>query len=151
MFTSKVANAKDPKDAVGNLVKLPSLDGIEKVQKMFYHNAKVTVDELSDMLGDYFTVTELSFGDPDPYCGEITINGVVKSTGMEKLLSHYGLNRQDSVAFGDGPNDVDMMEYAGLSICMGNGRDEIKALADYITSDIDNDGIYNGLEHFGLI
>ena len=150
-FTRETAKTDDPRDVVGNLIPIPSLSVVKGAQKMFYHNASVTVDELQRELGAFFTVTELSFGKKDPYCGEITMNGIEKSTGMEQLMRHYGLTREDSVAFGDGPNDVDMMEYAGIAVCMGNGRDEIKALADYVTADIGDDGIYKGLAHFNLL
>ncbi len=142
---------RDPKTVTGKMKPLPTLTGVEKVQKMFYHMASITVDEMQERLGDYFTVTQLSFGSPNPYCGEITIRGVEKSTGMEALMKHYGLTASDSVAFGDGPNDLDMMEYAGLSIAMGNGREEVKELADYVTASVDDDGIYFALSHFGLI
>lgn len=151
-FTANVSKqADDPAEVVGNLIRVPSLAGIKGVQKMFYHMAPYTVDELQERLGDFFTVTELSFGESNPYCGEITMNGIEKATGMEQLMNYYGLTAADSVCFGDGPNDVDMMEYAGLAICMGNGWDEIKALADFVTADVDDDGIYKGLQHFGIV
>lgn len=151
-FTAGVSKqAEDPAEVIGNLIRVPSLAGIERVQKMFYHMAPLTVDEVQEKLGDFFTVTELSFGESDPYCGEITMSGVEKATGMEQLMKYYGLTAADAVCFGDGPNDVDMMEYAGLAISMGNGLDEIKSLADFVTADVDDDGIYKGLAHFGLL
>ncbi|MBQ9633111.1 MAG: Cof-type HAD-IIB family hydrolase [Lachnospiraceae bacterium] len=142
---------RDPNDMIGNMKKIPSVRGIHKVQKLFYHMAPLTVDEVQEKLGEYFQVTELSFGFPTPYCGEITIRGVEKSTGMEQLMRHFGLTASDAVAFGDGPNDLDMMEYAGLSICMGNGREETKRRADYVTADVMEDGLYKAMEHFELI
>ena len=151
-FTAGFAqDDRDPDEVVGNLKRLPTLSGVANVQKMFYHRAPITVEEVNRRIGDYFMVTELSFGKPDPYCGEITVRGVEKSTGMDELMRYYGLSREDSVAFGDGPNDVDMMEYARIAVAMGNGRDEIKALADFVTADVDDDGIYKGLEHLVLL
>ena len=47
-------------------------------------------------------------------------------------------------------NDYDMIHYVQHGIVMGNGLDEVKAVADYVTSDLHKDGIYNGLHHFGL-
>ena len=55
------------------------------------------------------------------------------------------------MAFGDGENDIDMIRYAGIGVAMGNGIKNLKSAADYITTDIDDDGIENALKHFGLI
>lgn len=52
---------------------------------------------------------------------------------------------------GDGPNDLQMMEYAGIGIAMGNAREEVKERADMVTSSINNDGIYRAFETLGLL
>ena len=44
-----------------------------------------------------------------------------------------------------------MIKHCGIGVCMGNGTDEVKAAADYVTTDIDDDGIYNACKHFNLI
>lgn len=58
---------------------------------------------------------------------------------------------KDSIAIGDGFNDAKMLEGTNLSIAMGNSPQEIKNLADYVTDDIYEDGLYNALRHFDLI
>ena len=151
VFPAMEGEDRKASERIGFLVPVADLYKVEKAQKFFYHKAPMTVEEIERELGGYFADTMLSFGDPDPYSGEITIRGIEKSTGMEKLMQYYGLSAKDSVAFGDGPNDLDMMGYAGLSICMGNGLDEVKRVADYICPSVDDDGIYEGLSHFGLI
>lgn len=65
---------------------------------------------------------------------------------LQKLLKCDKL-----VVFGDGKNDIDMFEYTKISVAMGNAGDDVKEAADYITDDIDEDGIYNALKHFELI
>lgn len=55
------------------------------------------------------------------------------------------------MAFGDGGNDTDMLEFVGTGIAMGNAADAAKAAADYITDDVEHDGIFNALKHFGVI
>ena len=57
----------------------------------------------------------------------------------------------DAVAISHGPNDLQMMEYAGISVAMGNARDEVKRLADMVTNHIDEDGILHAFERLGLI
>ena len=59
--------------------------------------------------------------------------------------------QEDTIAIGDGGNDVSMLGYAGIGIAMGNATDEVKAHADYVTTSVDEDGIYNALKHFNLI
>lgn len=55
------------------------------------------------------------------------------------------------MAFGDGHNDIDMLEYVHIGIAMGNANDEVKKHADDITDDIDQDGIYNALKKYHII
>ena len=55
------------------------------------------------------------------------------------------------VVFGDGKNDVDMLTHAGFGVAMGNACEEAKAAADYVTDDVDENGIFNALRHFNVI
>lgn len=55
------------------------------------------------------------------------------------------------MAFGDGGNDLDMLMHAKIGVAMGNAVDAVKAAADYVTTDVDHDGIWNALVHFGLV
>ena len=74
-----------------------------------------------------------------------------KPNGLAHTLAHLGLTREQSIAFGDGGNDVTMLEYAGIGVAMGNACDAAKAAADYVTDDITADGLAKALAHFGLI
>lgn len=74
-----------------------------------------------------------------------------KQNGIRKMLEYYHINRDEIMAIGDGENDLDMMEFAGISIAMGNAVPSVKAAAGYVTDDVDHDGIYNALKHFQLI
>ena len=121
------------------------------MEKLFYNWADVTVDELADQTSDYFSVLPASFADVmDQYSGEITIRGITKARGMERALDYYGIDRENSVGFGDAFNDLEMMEYAGIGVAMGNARDEVKEAADYVTDHIDRDGIAKAVEKLGL-
>jgi len=82
---------------------------------------------------------------------EIVPKGFSKASGIEKVCELLGIEKENTYAFGDSANDKEMIEYAEHGIAMGNGTDEIKAIADYVTDTVDNDGILKGLEHFGLI
>ena len=58
---------------------------------------------------------------------------------------------EEIIAFGDGENDIGMLQLAGIGVAMGNAEEVVKQNADYITADIDDDGIEKALRHFGLI
>ena len=74
-----------------------------------------------------------------------------KEKGIEKVLEYYGIDKEDVMAFGDGDNDVSMFNYVGLSVCLANSSKLALEAADYVSSDIDDDGIYNALKHFKII
>ena len=76
---------------------------------------------------------------------------VSKADGMKEWLDHYGIDVSDTMAFGDGDNDAEMISYAGTGIAMGNASERAKAFADYITADIDEEGVYKALVRFGLL
>lgn len=74
-----------------------------------------------------------------------------KNKGIDAMLEYFGIPLEESMAFGDGGNDMGMLEHVHLGIAMGNARDYVKEVADYVTTDIDDDGIYNACKHFGII
>ena len=55
------------------------------------------------------------------------------------------------MAFGDGGNDISMLKHAGIGVAMGQAKEEVKAAADYVTTSVDEDGISQAMEHFGII
>lgn len=74
-----------------------------------------------------------------------------KPCGMQRMLDRFHIAREECMAFGDGGNDIEMLRYAGIGVAMGNARPEVKPAADFVTSDIDEDGLAKALEHFGLL
>ena len=74
-----------------------------------------------------------------------------KSTGIAKVLAHYGIEKSETMAFGDGENDVDMFSAVGTAIAMGNACQSAKNAAHYITDKVDEDGIWSALKHFGVL
>ena len=74
-----------------------------------------------------------------------------KDAGIRKYLDYKGFKRSEAMAFGDGENDATMLGYVGTGVAMGNGNEQLKKIADYVTADIDDDGIMKALQHFELI
>lgn len=74
-----------------------------------------------------------------------------KAAGIAALLDVLGLKPEDAVAFGDGLNDKEMLEFAGLGIAMGNSHPDLLPYADYVTTRVEEGGIHNGLVYAGLL
>lgn len=74
-----------------------------------------------------------------------------KGKGILEYLKGIGYSREDAMAFGDGPNDLEMLETVSLGICMGNGDDTVKEIADYVTDSVDEDGIWNAMKNLGYL
>ena len=86
-----------------------------------------------------------------PYFADIVPAGLSKSYGASLILDRLGLTPAECMAFGDGGNDIPIIEYAGIGVAMGNATPDVKAAADYITDSVDDDGVISALHHFGII
>lgn len=82
---------------------------------------------------------------------EILPKGYSKATGIEKICKLLDLGQTDTYAFGDSANDLEMLAYVAHGIAMGNASEETKQVAEFVTTDIMEDGIREGLKHYGLI
>jgi len=76
--------------------------------------------------------------------------GVSKRTALEALASHLGISMSEIMAIGDGTNDLPLLSAVGLAIVMDNAPDEVKAVADHITLDVDHNGVAAAIEKFLL-
>ena len=74
-----------------------------------------------------------------------------KEVGIAAVAQRYGWKREEIMVFGDGPNDAKMLAWAGAGVAMGNGVEEAKAAADYVTTPVGEDGVKNALLHFGVL
>jgi len=82
--------------------------------------------------------------------GDLGVKGITKARAIEVLLDHLWYDRADTVAFGDAGVDIPMLEYCGTGVAMGNGSEEIRRIADYVTDDVDRDGLAKAFVHLGL-
>lgn len=81
---------------------------------------------------------------------DVTVSGYGKGDACRDVCEALGIAREDSYAFGDGVNDISMIEAVGHGVAMGNAMDEVKAVAEFVTTDIHSDGVANGLAHYRL-
>ncbi len=87
----------------------------------------------------------------DEYAVDIMPKDSDKAKGILAVLEYYGWKPENVLALGDNPNDMEMLNFAGIAVAMGNAKPEVKAEADFITADIDDDGWVKAMRHYGLI
>lgn len=108
--------------------------------------------EDSDFLTFYNKYKDiLDFIDRGDTFYEIVPAGFSKASGMQFLEEHLGIKHENTVAFGDSTNDLSMLNYAALSIGMGNSDEEVKPVVDYITGNVEDTGIWDAMKHFAII
>lgn len=79
----------------------------------------------------------------DKHGADVVERNASKAEGLKRLCSHLGVDIKDTIAFGDSMNDYEILQAAGIGIAMGNSIEELKQIADYVTTDITDDGIWN--------
>ena len=87
----------------------------------------------------------------NPLFTDVVPSGSSKWVGIMKTLEQFQIDPEETMAFGDGGNDIQMLKNAGIGVAMGNSEKDVKQYADYVTDSVDDDGIWNALKHFGLI
>lgn len=81
-----------------------------------------------------------------PFFIEIVPEGIDKAASIERLIDCLGMTKEQTIAFGDGFNDLSMIEYAGIGVAMGNAQDVVKELADIVTETNNDEGIARTIE-----
>lgn len=87
----------------------------------------------------------------NPLFTDVVPAGSSKRVGIDKMLEYFRIPLNECMAFGDGGNDVAMLQHAGIGVAMGNAEDDVKQHADYITDSVDEDGIFKALKHLNII
>ncbi|HEM3217042.1 TPA: HAD family hydrolase [Streptococcus suis 2524] len=83
--------------------------------------------------------------------GDLGVKDIDKAHAISVLLDYLGASQADTIAFGDAKIDISMLDYCAVGVAMGNGGAEILAMADMITDDVEEDGLYNAFERLGLL
>ena len=93
----------------------------------------------------------LSFHRYLDYMVDVYPKGTSKLTGIKVIAEHFDLSLEDVIAFGDGMNDLEMVQGVKMGIAMGNAHPKLKEVAAMITDSVNENGIYNALIRLGLI
>lgn len=86
-----------------------------------------------------------------PYIVNVLEEEVSKSVAIKKVLDYFGFTKEEAIAFGDGENDIDMLELVDIGIAMGNANEKLRSIANFVTKDSSEDGIGWALKHFKLL
>jgi len=86
-----------------------------------------------------------------PFVVNVLQEEVSKSLAIIKVLQYFDIDKSEAIAFGDGENDIDMLELVGFGVAMGNGNEELKKVADFVTKKSSEDGIEFALKKYGVI
>lgn len=129
-----------------HLKDIPKDHGEIVINKMSFVAEHVDTEQLISDMGDAFDVVVHEGG-----IVEMNLAGVTKATGIRRVCEMLDIPLEHTYAFGDSANDLEMLSYVAHSVAMGNGTKDVKDVAEYVTTDVMKDGIYNGLMHYGLI
>ena len=83
--------------------------------------------------------------------GDLGVKDVDKAVAIETLVRHLHADMGDTIAFGDAKVDIPMLECCACGVAMGSGGAEIRAMADYVTDGVDEDGLYKAFQVLGLL
>ncbi len=139
--------------AYSNYTLVEDITKIKGAEKMSFFGSPNSPSKISDDLGGRYYVVDYSVGKikSSTYFGELNNAGVNKATAIEQYIKHVGGSIEDTIAIGDSGNDLEMINFAHIGVAMGNATEPIKAAADFTTTAVDDDGIYNAFVRLGLI
>ncbi len=136
-----------PAHPVGDLLAL--LDQGEAPTKVLVVGQEGPLDELAEQMCRHFG-RALHICKSKPHFLELSHPEATKGHALDTLASRWGVTREQVIAIGDSYNDLEMIEYAGLGVVMGNARPDIQAKADYVTKSNEEDGVAEVIDRFIL-
>lgn len=122
----------------------------EDINKISFLGSDVPFEVIAAEFGDTFDVIRATVPQFEPNSGELSLAGVHKAGAIETVLDHLGIPRSDTIAFGDGHNDLEMLAFVEVGVAMGNAPAAVRAVADDITGSPDEDGLLAGFTKYGL-
>ena len=143
-FTHKYADAQNIKYHVGTFDKLH----LEKVNKILFidYNEPEKITRITSELQKEFPELYI-VKSADTFC-EVCHKEATKGNGLKCIQDFYGITKEETLTIGDHNNDIELLMSGGIKVAMGNATDELKAVADYITDTVDNNGFVKAMEKF---
>ena len=125
-----------------------------KVDKTFYPDRAVYTMVIfdKDLIEEYRKeFPELVFNKANAFGYDVNLKGNLKAEGVEQLIKYLDFDYNDTYAFGDNNNDIQMIKAVKHGVAMGNASNKLKSVADYVTTDVNDYGIMNALIYYKLV
>lgn len=134
-------------------VKVQAIEDMESFLQQ--EPTKLGLSDYPERIDTYFeylkdNLKPLNIARSHPYFVEVLREGTSKAEGLKALGKHYGIPLAEMVAVGDSYNDIEMLEEAGLAIAMGNAPADVQAKADWVTGNVEEEGLVSAIERFLL-
>ena len=129
----------------------PTLCSIDEIAEMDIYQMCIYLKgkPLDDLMKDWLTGCSAAVW--NPLFADVNEKGITKAYGIDKLLEVFGLDLSQTLSFGDGGNDIPMLEHTAISVCMGNADEEVRAASDFVTETVDEDGVAKALVRLGIL
>ncbi len=134
-----------------NIKSMKDYDGSPVYKVLFMCLEEKQVEAMQEAFGEEFLIC---VQDRDKYGiinGEIINKKFDKGQAVNRVCEDLGADIMDTIGFGDSMNDKEMIETVGISVCMANGSETLKSLADYICPAVKEDGLYFAFQKYGLV
>ncbi|NMA75245.1 MAG: Cof-type HAD-IIB family hydrolase [Bacteroidales bacterium] len=132
-----------------NVSPFPEVSLNEAIDKEIYQITPfITEEEEFEILSQ---LSNIEPGRWHPDFVDITAKGNTKQKGIDVIIDHFNINLNDTLAIGDGGNDIGMIQHAKVGVAMGNARKKVQEIADYVTTSVDENGVWNALKKFEVI
>ena len=122
----------------------------EGVNKLSFYSPNLPFETIVEHFEKQYDLVKSSWGEGVENTGELSLKGINKATAIKQLLAYLQIDLKDTYAIGDSMNDQEMFECVNTAIAMGNAMHGVKALADFITKDVLDDGLAYALDYFHL-
>ncbi|HEY5879749.1 MAG TPA: HAD hydrolase family protein [Nakamurella sp.] len=119
--------------------------------KITYFESPVSISSLAEQIGPEVGVLPSSIPDMGDSAGEIYLTWINKAVGMQKVADHLGVDREQVVGVGDGPNDLEMLEYAGVGVAIAGSNPRVLAVADMVAPGPHEEGLVAAFAELGLV
>lgn len=135
-----------------NIIKDYDSNCLNIANKIVFHSKTLTYDEIYKEIGNICEMVPMSYWENNWQAeGEISGKGITKGSAITYLLDYLKIDKKDAIGIGDSYNDIPMLENVGTKVVMGNGEEDVKKIADFVTDSLENDGIYNTFVKLNLI
>ncbi|SCY31305.1 HAD family hydrolase [Alkaliphilus peptidifermentans] len=123
------------------------IDEVEANKMVVFTKDENQLNRFREKLKDNF----IFMSHPGEASYDIYFKSCTKADGIKKLIAHLNIDIDNTYAFGDGMNDIEMLQMVKYGVAMGNANEELKCKAYYVTNDVFSHGIYNGLKVLKVI